>query len=516
MDNYLILEATIRGWGDYELTTRRPVPIAASVFKYNEEDYVPMYVDCSEEVIYGTAGYPDYYKEPWRLHYAKDADSNTSTDMPNSDTCKWQIWHNTDNPYAGEFKDNILQPLGFYVDGAASYGAQYDCDGTIIWSQPILAIQNNYPSATLNKWDGKTLTIDNDNGRILATAIAAGKKNSDNSFSGVMIGDWSNGTTESSDITSQTGVYGFNHGAMSYAFKEDGTAFIGKSGKGRLLFDGTHSTITSERFDADKGGMKLDFNDGLIYMKSPTDKQGATGGEIKFDVSAPQNPFTIGIEENFSVDWDGSLYANNGHFSGNITGSIITGSTLIGGSIYVPDMNEPKFTVDSQGKLTAVDGDFSGKIVSKEGSIGGFIIGEDALYSKTNDYNWGGKGIFLKSNGSFSLSQHLKYNVNTDKLFIASNIYRPSASGENSSYFLIGVNSINDEWDRLQIGSPKGEYNGVSIYGSDKGIYLVASGGDVEANGKDDGKRVLQLTPTTFRLYGYDALHQEGIYARFA
>lgn len=466
MDNYLILEATIRGWGDYELTTRRPIPIAASSFKYNEEDYVPMYVDCSEEVIYGTAGYPDYYKEPWRLHYAKDADNNTSTDMPNSDTCKWQIWHNTDNPYAGEFKDNILQPLGFYVEGAASYGAQYDCDGTIIWSQPILAMQNNYPSATLNKWDGKTLTIDNDNGRILATAIAAGKKNSDNSFSGVMIGDWSNGTTESSDITSQTGVYGFNHGAMSYAFKEDGTAFIGKSGRGRLLFDGTHSTITSEWYDSGRGGMKLDFSEGALEMR-----QSYGYNKIKMDVMETETPFTIGTK--FAVDWDGTLHATNG--------------------------------------------DFSGKITSKEGSIGGFIISEDALYSKTNDYNWGGKGIFLKSNGSFSLSPHLKYNVNTDKLFIASNIYRPSATEEDSSFFMIGINSINASGDhRLQIGSPSGtnEYpGGVSIYGAGNGIYLVAKGSDVAYSSE---KRGMQLTETDARLYGYTAENQHGIYARFA
>jgi hypothetical protein len=32
---------------------------------------------------------------------------------------------------------------------------------------------------------------------------------------------------------------------MSYALKEDGTAFIGKSGSGRILFDGNKGTIAS-------------------------------------------------------------------------------------------------------------------------------------------------------------------------------------------------------------------------------------------------------------------------------
>ena len=63
-----------------------------------------------------------------------------------------------------------------------------------------------------------------EDGVILTPAIAAGKKNSDNTFSGVMLGDWQQ-TDTADDITQQIGVYGFHHGAMSYAFKEDGTGF---------------------------------------------------------------------------------------------------------------------------------------------------------------------------------------------------------------------------------------------------------------------------------------------------
>jgi hypothetical protein len=40
----------------------------------------------------------------------------------------------------------------------------------------------------LNSWNGD-LTIDEENGTILATMLGAGKKNSDNQFSGVLIGD---------------------------------------------------------------------------------------------------------------------------------------------------------------------------------------------------------------------------------------------------------------------------------------------------------------------------------------
>jgi hypothetical protein len=95
----------------------------------------------------------------------------------------------------------------------------------------------------LNSWGG-SLTIDEDNNTILAAIIGAGKKNSDdNTFSGVLMGDWDSTETDSS--FSGTGLWGFHHGAASFGFSEDGTGFIGKSGSGRIVFDGDDGTIYS-------------------------------------------------------------------------------------------------------------------------------------------------------------------------------------------------------------------------------------------------------------------------------
>jgi hypothetical protein len=58
----------------------------------------------------------------------------------------------------------------------------------------------------LNSWDG-SLTIDEENGTILATMLGAGKKDSNNKFSGVLIGDLQDGT-DNMNTTSLTGVYG--------------------------------------------------------------------------------------------------------------------------------------------------------------------------------------------------------------------------------------------------------------------------------------------------------------------
>lgn len=116
------------------------------------------------------------------------------------------------------------------------------CPGN--WSQPILIMQTKYDFAMLNSWDG-TLLYDDEKGIILATMLGAGRKNSnDNTFSGVLIGDIRAG----SDLNSaeqMTGVYGFDHGVMSFGLKEDGTAFFGASGKGRIEISGKHGAIHS-------------------------------------------------------------------------------------------------------------------------------------------------------------------------------------------------------------------------------------------------------------------------------
>lgn len=165
-----------------------------------------------------------------------------------------------------------LQPPGVYFKNAPLYGVQFcvteDDDAVILWTQPILVYQDNYPSTTLNKWNGKTIETDEGQGTIVANGFAAGKKESDNTFTGVVLGDWSRSDTDAF-VTKQTGVYGFNHGAMSYALKDDGTAFFGKDGSGRIYFNGNSAQIYSSGWIAkssDKKGMLIDVDDGYIKM----------------------------------------------------------------------------------------------------------------------------------------------------------------------------------------------------------------------------------------------------------
>lgn len=153
-------------------------------------------------------------------------DSQLDTDINLSDILTLKNWENF-------LKDSQLLPATFYKNNTGLYGVQYvyneeitingsKIKNRVLWTQPIYVYRDIYPSPTLNQWDGK-LTIDKDNNTILVQGMSAGRKEEDNTFSGVMFGDW----TKDSVATPLTGIYGFNHGQMTYALQDNGSAFFG-------------------------------------------------------------------------------------------------------------------------------------------------------------------------------------------------------------------------------------------------------------------------------------------------
>lgn len=114
-------------------------------------------------------------------------------------------------------------------------------DGATV-AQAIAFAQNLYPSSLVNEWDGQSLSLDEENGAVIAKMIAAGTKDQRNRFTGVMMGNWSEKGDESLDTP---GLYGFNAGQQSFGLKTDGTGFIGPSGEGRIQFDGRNALISN-------------------------------------------------------------------------------------------------------------------------------------------------------------------------------------------------------------------------------------------------------------------------------
>lgn len=305
-------------------------------------------------------------------HYIKDINNvyvfkdNVLNDKIQIIDGSWAISSGQDKPDKEDpYKPNMqknsnnqwyIKPINIYVENSMKelciVGSIKDKDGKEInvWSQPLFVIQNKYPSSIINSWNGE-LTIDNANNAILAAKVAAGKKHDDNTFSGVMMGDWKGDDGRSSaeeSITKNTGIYGFQKGVASFGFRDDGTAFIGKPGAGRLEFNGDKSIIESNAFASGLGGLSLDFDKGVIKMYEPNKKHD-NHKSIILDAAATSYPFTIG--DKFEVNWDGSIIAKdgsfeNGYFSGYIHSSKIYSGYIYGANIESGTISGAEITTD--------------------------------------------------------------------------------------------------------------------------------------------------------------------------
>lgn len=152
-------------------------------------------------------------------------------------------------------------------------------NGQAQWRQPLIILQNAYSSNLLNNWNG-ALSVDQGNNTILSAMIGAGSKDSDNHFSGVVMGDLEKLDANGNILNSEHGLLGFHAGAQSFGFRTDGTAFIGRSGEGRIEFDGNSGVIKSAKYNGDlsqTSGSKWDLANGSLMMS------GANGEYFKFN-----------------------------------------------------------------------------------------------------------------------------------------------------------------------------------------------------------------------------------------
>ena len=215
-----------------------------------------------------------------------------------------------------------------------------DNDNNVLWSQPILLIQHKYGSEVLNNWDGQTI-IDTENNRILTNAFAAGRMNQDNAFSGIVLGEI--GKIDETTITDKrTGLIGYGEGSQAFGFFDNGTAFIGRSGGGRIEFDGQKGVIKSPSWQEKNGkwtieenisGTLLDLDDAALLMQgvSHTTENGTEktiqnylkfnengDGKLKLKLSS----LDIALEDQQNQTLGGYIKASNEEIVSSLSGEI--------------------------------------------------------------------------------------------------------------------------------------------------------------------------------------------------
>lgn len=273
---------------------------------YNNLYHGQVYIEGPSIIVYDSSGTnPTYYKNPYKAYsnYLKSANDTSIVEKDQEITdISWIMkYYNEDgdeidiSKLSGEAQhtyqllinwmpklssDNKLVPASMYLEEHPdSTSHLYPVvvglhRQKVIWAQPIYLLQNKYESAMLNEWDG-SLCIDEKNGTIMSSMVGAGRKTVNNTFEGVLMGNVGAQADIYSDNAEGIGIFGFHDGAQSFHFGVDGTAFIGKSGRGRIRFDGNSGTIASASYYATRpdgeptgdAGMLIDLDDGFIDIK---------------------------------------------------------------------------------------------------------------------------------------------------------------------------------------------------------------------------------------------------------
>ena len=285
-DNYVIVEATFTPGEDSDIVKTPVTAYLPIAFKRSQYSYI----EGCKKVIYNSQGVPDYYSDAYALYNADQSEISSSNlvwqlKINNGETITWQYDRDSNKPIISNtdcqwfnFK-NLSKNGSFYPALVASpvyikgdndqVCLSVKRENTVLWSQPILIMQSQYDYATLNEWNG-SLNIDEEGNKILSAMIATGRKEkSDNTFSGILMGNVQTSKEEDDDEkeNTKTGLYGIKNGVISFSLTESGVATFGGHGQGQIVIgksdsiDDSVNTITSAN-----GNMLLDIDYGFTSI----------------------------------------------------------------------------------------------------------------------------------------------------------------------------------------------------------------------------------------------------------
>lgn len=492
-----------------------------------------------------------YYKETgWFLNSITDGKipdkiNNNGTLVDNPET-KYRLSYNF-MPTLG--KNNELIPCNMFIGNTDLYPVVMckDGAGTVIWAQPIYLMQNRYPSAMVNSWDG-SFQIDEENGTVMSTMLGAGRKNTNNKFEGILMGNVYQAT---GDNATDIGLYGFHDGAQSFNFNIDGTAFLGKAGHGRIVFNGNEGTIKSAGYDTGEG-MLIDLDDNFINAKgnfilTAGDSLKKSDGYLALS-SGGKYAITDTINGHFSEDWriiagdkfavDGSGFftASNANITGTITTNNITATYGTIGDFYLENgalYTNSRKTVDEKryhGVHLSSDGisvvakggtsyfmantnsnllEFTGKIVAGSGEIAGWEIESDYLGffttsgDGTNEFFLSRKGKKLwvpvagkemtclcDFGGMFAIDTTGSLYADNANI---SGIINATEGGHIGKWYIDSSGNLKSDSGLVTLNGTTGEIKGSSISGSSiSGSSITSTGSNKAFTLDNEGKCIIK------------------------
>lgn len=314
---------------------------------------------------------------------------------------------------------------------------------------PIYFGINRYGLASLNGWDGNTIQTSAEGGFILSPQIGAGRKEEDNSFTGLVMGEVRSG----SSLTSEVGLMGYNQGQRSiFLDAETGTAEFGVRNQGQIV---------------------IDPSDGRALIRSGNYQQGSSGMAI--DLTTPEIIYGNG---NFHVDEDGMLTAQVGNLGEGSQQIHIGGS---GTRSYLYSGTKNQLTANTTGFYLGTDG-FSLGAGSGQSAFQITPSGEVSATNITVQSGSQRSGRIELEAGSSSSIINFYYN-NTRKGYIYGGSYGLELYGSPETY--VGGSSMTIASNTLYLQASSTRFKSGSLY--------VSSGGSSYYPGIDGTYQVLSI-----------------------
>ena len=315
----------------------------------------------------------------------------------------------------------------------------------------VICFLNTFGNEAINSWDGTSLVIENgENGGeayVLAPQIGAGIKDSKtNKFTGVVMGEDSG--------QQKIGLYGYQKGINTFGLTEDGIAYFGKSGKGRIVIDGDNAVIYGGNGDSNN----LNVNGMILTL--------------------------------YNTNWNASTKAIS---IGEVRGT-------------------PAFYVTYNGKLSATGATISGKITADEGKIGNWTIDEGAIKSTRAGTYLGANGYIYADQVYLTGGRIGGWSIGTTTLTGGATKLNSNGIISTNYFTITGYGSIGaiDSWSSgaTILGIQSSNNGSIAIEASGTGNAVLRSqNGSVSIQ---SGQYQLQIT-NKGTLYGYGLTYGGGI-----
>ena len=406
-----------------------------------------------------------------------------------------------------------LKELKIAQSTAESAKEQY----IITYVRPIVMTYNRYELSAIGGWDGSRLYTGDNNEYLYAPQVGAGRKNSDDTFTGIVIGK------RTRDSKEEVGLFGYGEGTMrDKTFKggvqtifldaESGRATFGQNGRGQIIME-PNGTSTIAGWNINETSLSKEAKGiGTVSLYSDTEKTVLIDGKnrhIAFEATPDVDDDTT---NKAIITYDGWFKSNHGNIggwtidkttirsaeNGNKGIAIIKDGTIVGGTLLQDGdnwdvqrskKNDKKEDVPTNYWEISNDGKaiFNHITANKSGEIAGWKIGTSTLKGITyNDKGEEQYTLTLNSNGSMSgPSWNIQNNGNaTFGNITCNNVWEISGNDYIMSNNYKGGN-------RLSLGSTGNNNNNGLYYGpkdkdkqynSVSNPYIFKIAGDVYAN----------------------------------